>query len=253
MADWGELTRELERLLKLETFPVAYKRLETEAELEDIRKVRRLDRFFTFCQLPGLVRTRGWTVGVADSDNINARCARLHGLAEATEESMTQESAMLSTTWFGSPQQAMEQQKVYPRIPKGGAIVLSPLAAGKFDPDVVLIYGNPSQLMMTLSGLQKIKFERYEFHYIGEGACADGLSQCYVTGKPSLALPCFGERRFGEVMDDELVLALPPDMVSQAVEGLNILSKLGLRLPIPLHGAEHDPSPALGRAYPSRK
>ncbi|MEE9202175.1 MAG: DUF169 domain-containing protein, partial [Dehalococcoidia bacterium] len=145
---------------------------------------------------------------------------------------------------------ARKQQEDYPRIPAGEAIVLAPLSASKFDPDVVLIYGLPGQLMLILNGLQRRHYERYQFFFIGEGACADSLAQCFVTGKPSLTIPCFGERRFGEVLDEELVLALPPGMVEQALEGMRELAGVGLRYPIPIHGAEHDPSAALGRAYP---
>ena len=253
MTDWGELTREMERLLKLRTFPIAYKKLDNEKDLDKIKKIRRLDRFFLFCQLPALVRTRGWTIGATVYDDMNVRCSRLHGLAVATDESMTEEAAMLSTTWFDTPEEAMKQQAVYPRVPKGEAIVLAPLASGKFDPDVVLIYGNPAQLMMILCGLQKIKFERFEFFFIGEGACSDSLGQCYNSGKPSLAIPCFGERRFGEVLDEELVLALPPGLMEKAVKGLQKLSAVGLRLPIPFHGAEHDPKSALSAAYPKKQ
>lgn len=252
MTDWKETTRELERLLKLRSYPVAYKKLDDARQLDDIPRVRRLDRFFVFCQLPGLVRTRGWTIGATMDDQISDRCSRLHGLADATQESMAQESAQLSTTWFATPEEAMKQQAVYPRIPKGEAIVLAPLASGKFDPDVVLIYGNPGQMMMIMSGIQKIEFQRFQFFYIGEGACADSLGQCYTTGKPALSIPCFGERRFGEVLDDEMVLALPPDWVGKAIEGMQRLSAIGLRLPVPIHGGEHDPSPALTRAYPKK-
>lgn len=251
MSDWGELTREMERVLRLRSFPVAYKRLENAKELDNIRKVRRLDRFFTFCQLPGLVRTRGWTVGVTVEDKLSPRCSRIHGMAEATDETKAEESTRLSTTWFATPEQAMKQQADYPRIPKGEAIVLAPLASGKFEPDVVLVYGTPAQLMMIMCGLQKIDYERFQFFFIGEGACSDSLGQCYASGKPSLAIPCFGERRFGEVLDEELVLALPPAMVEKAIEGLRKLSAVGLRLPIPFHGAECDPSPALAAAYPT--
>jgi len=56
MTDWGKLTREMERLLRLRSYQVAYKRLENAKDLENIRKVRRLDRFLVFCQLPALVR-----------------------------------------------------------------------------------------------------------------------------------------------------------------------------------------------------
>ena len=77
--------------------------------------------------------------------------------------------------------------------------MLAPLASGKFDPDVILIYGNPTQLMLLMNGLQFKDYERFQFFFIGEGACADGLAQCYTSGKPALAIPCFGERRFGGV------------------------------------------------------
>jgi len=250
MTDWNVVTREMEMLLRLRSYPVAYKRLEDEAELDVIPKVRRLDRVMLFCQLPALVRTRGWTIGVSAKEDMSSRCARIHGLAQATDESKLEESARLSTTWFATPEEAMRQQADYPRVPPGDAIVLAPLASGKFEPDVVLIYGNPAQLMMILCGLQKIKYERFQFFFIGEGACVDSLGQCYNSGRPSLAIPCFGERRFGEVLDEEMVLALPPSLIETALEGLRRLSAVGLRLPIPFHGAEFDPAPALALAYP---
>ena len=79
MSNWAELTQELEHTLRLRTFPVAYKRLEKAAELEQISRVRRLERHFTFCQLPGLVRTRGWTVGATLEDDIGMGGVARHG------------------------------------------------------------------------------------------------------------------------------------------------------------------------------
>ena len=127
MTDWKEITQELDRMLKLSTFPVAYKNLKDASELDKIPKVRRLNRFFTFCQLPALVRYRGFTVGVTVEDAINERCSRIHGLSPVTKESMAAESVQLASTWFATPEEAMKQQAAYPRIPVGSAIVLAPL------------------------------------------------------------------------------------------------------------------------------
>src|SRR3990172_1126574 len=179
MTDWQGLTGEIERLLRLQTYPVAYKRLDDIKELDKIPNVRRLDRTATFCQLPTLVRRSGWTIGVP-RDNLIERCA-------------------------------------------------------------------------LMNGLQYKDYERFNFFFIGEGACADGLAQCYTTGKPALAIPCFGERRFGGVTDDEMVIALPPGMIEKAVEGLQALWNRGLRYPIMYFGTECDPSPALAKAYPQDK
>jgi uncharacterized protein (DUF169 family) len=247
--NWGELVHQIENLIKLRTHPVAYKRLENADDLEKISKARRLDRFFTFCQSVALVRTRGWTIGVTSEDDMFPRCARIHGLAPTTQESIDEEMIPMSV-WFARPEEASKQLSASPRIPPGEAIVLAPLASGKIEPDVVLIYGTPGQIMLMLYGLQWKKWERFQFFFIGEGACADSLAQCYLSGKPSVAIPCFAERRFGEVLDEEIVLALPPAMIEQSIEGMQKLSASGFRYPYPIYGAECDPLPILARANP---
>jgi hypothetical protein len=51
-----------------------------------------------------------------------------------------------------------------------------------------------------------------------------------------LALPCFGERRYGCVQDNEIYLAIPPEPLAKAVEGLEKLVKNGIHYPIPFYG-----------------
>ena len=249
MSDWPKLTEELEHFLHLQTYPIAYKRFEKAADIAKIKNGRHLDRKATFCELPTLVRRGGWTIGVT-KDSLIERCARINGLAETTKAEVEKEAANFTTTWFATKKEARKQMAEYPLIPAGEAVILAPLASGKFEPDTVLIYGNPAQLMLLMNALQFKDYERFTFHFIGEGACADGLAQSYTTGKPALAIPCFGERRFGGVADDELVIALPPDTVEPAVEGLKALWSRGIRYPIMFYGPECDPTPALARVYP---
>ena len=251
MAKWVEIAHQLEQLLRLETFPIAYKKLQKLEELDQIPGVRRFDRRFTFCQVPTLVRRGGWTIGVT-RNNLSERCARINGLAVTTKAEVSREAKDFTTTWFATLEDATKQMAEYPLVPPGEALVLAPLASGKFDPDVALIYGNPAQLMLAVNGLQFRDYERFQFSFIGEGACADGLAKCYTSGKPSLAIPCFGERRFGGVTNDELLLAIPASMLEKTVEGLQALSKRGLRYPIMYFGPENDPSAALAKVYPHR-
>jgi len=170
---------------------------------------------------------------------------RIHGLKTATEQSMREESSVMGRTWFSSPDEAYAQQRDYPRISEGGAITVSPLAKEAIEPEVVLIFGNPAQVMMILCGLQKEKYERYSFSFIGEGACSDSLAQCYVRGKPSVGIPCYGERAIGQVADDELVVALPPAEVSKAISGMQRLAAVGLRYPISFMGGSMDIGPMI--------
>jgi uncharacterized protein (DUF169 family) len=247
--DWARLTQEMERLLRLPTSPIAYKRLEKVEELDKIPEVMRLDRRASFCQAPALVRMGGMTVGVT-RDDLGERCARINGLAATTEKEVAWEAKAFANTWFANVEEARKQMAVYPLVPPGEAIVLAPLASGKFYPDVILIYGNPAQMMLLMNGLQFKDYERFQFFFIGEGSCADGLAQCYTTGKPALAIPCMGERAFGAVTEDELVMALPPAMMAKAVEGLQALKARGIGYPIMYLGPLCDPSVILTRIYP---
>jgi len=101
--------------------------------------------------------------------------------------------------------------------------------------------------MMILCGMQKEKYERFQFFFIGEGACADSLAQCYTSGKPALAIPCYGERAMGQVADDEIVIALPPGEMGRALSGMKKLAKIGFRYPIAFIGGLADPA----RPWPS--
>ncbi len=250
MHNWAELGTELENTLRLKTKIIAYRRLEKAEELDTIKNVVRIDHFFTFCQIPFMVRVNGITVGITKDDKVNPRCTRLFGLRPATEKSMNAEAAMLSTTWFRSPEEGLQQQRDYYRIPVGGAIVLAPLTKQKFEPEVLLVYGNPAQIMMLMCGLQKMKYERFSFSFIGEGACSDSLAQCYITGKPALSIPCYGERAIGGVSDDEVVIALPPGELERAISGLKELQKIGFRYPISFIGPLLDPTSMLTGIYP---
>ena len=247
--DWAGLSQEMERLLRLKASPVAYKKLGKVAELDKIPEVMRLDRRASFCQVPALVRTMGLTVA-ATRDNFGERCARINGLAPTTEKQVAWEANAFATTWFANLEEARKQMAAYPLVPPGEAIVLAPLASGKFYPDVILIYANPAQMMLLMNGLQFKDYERFQFFFIGEGSCADGLAQCYTTGKPALAIPCLGERAFGAVTEDEMVMALPPGMMAKAVEGLKALKSRGIGYPIMYLGPLCDPSPVLMQIYP---
>jgi len=249
MTNWADLGNELENSLRLKTKIVAYRRLEKADDLGAIKNVIRIDRFFTFCQVPFMVRVNGITVGITREDKIQDRCSRLFGLKQATEKSMNAEAAMLSRTWFRTPEEAFQQQNDYYRIPVAGAIVLAPLVKQKFEPEAILVYGNPAQIMMVLCGLQKVKYERFSFSFIGEGACTDSLAQCYITGKPAVSVPCYGERSMGGVSDDEMAIALPAGELERAVSGLRQLAKIGFKYPINSIGPWLDPTPLLSGIY----
>ena len=95
--------------------------------------------------------------------------------------------------------------------------------------------------------------ESFDFTFIGEGACMDSFGRYYATGKTSVAIPCYGERALGQVADDEIVVALPPEELDRVIEGLDELAKSGFGYPIGGIGGFTDPHPFLAQVYPNRR
>jgi uncharacterized protein (DUF169 family) len=253
MRDWAERSEAVKNSLKLRTEPIGFRRLQDAAELEKIEGVVRWPAGCVFCQIPYLARTARLTVAVTSEDGLSHRCKRMHGLVPNLQEDVESECSQLSRTWMPSAEEAMKQQKDYPVLPPGQAIVAGPLGKVAFEPDMIMVFGNPAQIMMLLCGMQKVRYEKFEFSFIGEGACMDSFGRYYATGKTSVAIPCYGERALGQVADDEIVVALPPEEIDRVIEGLDRFAGIGIGYPIAALGGFTDPSLFLDQVYPDRK
>jgi dephospho-CoA kinase len=136
-------------------------------------------------------------------------------------------------------------------VGKYNAVVLAPLVYKPFEPDIVLIYANPAQMIILINALQFEDYQVMQFYCVGESSCSDAIARCYLTGKAALAIPCYGERRYGHAQDEDLVMALPPDQMEKALRGLEILYRRGIRYPISFAGAEQDLTQAFPGSYSS--
>lgn len=251
MAEWEKLTRRLEGLLRLKTFPVAFKLLENAEDLEKNKWVRRLNRRASLCQLITIVRTFDWTIG-AKADELTPMCSSIIGLSEAPN--WIKDGSFRRVVWTKKKEDAKKCEDSIPRIPVGKyeAVILAPLVYNPFEPDIVLIYANPAQMILLINAIQFEGYERLQFFCSGESSCSDAIAQCYLTGKPSLSIPCYGERRYGHAQDDELVMAIPKETIEKVVLNLEELYKRGIRYPISYFGAEMDPSKGLLKGYAKR-
>lgn len=160
----------------------------------------------------------------------------------------------MTGVWYGTAEDAAAHQEAMDVVEFGQyeAMVVSPLAAARLNPpDICLIYATPAQMILLINGLQWLGYKKLDFSCVGESACADSWGRALKTGEPSLSLPCFAERRYGGVMDDELLMALPPKYLPKIVIGLDALSKNGLRYPIAPYGVNNDVRAGMGVSYKS--
>ena len=237
--------------MRLKSFPVAFKMLENKEDLEKIPFMRRVSHKATLCQLINLVKGFDWTVGADAEDFISVMCPSIIGLADIPE--FMTDGTFRSIVWSKSRADGKKFENSIPRLDTGKyeAVAMAPLVYNPFDPDIVLIYANPAQMMLLINSLQFEDYEVMQFFCVGESSCSDAIVRCYRTGKPSLTIPCYGERRYGHAQDDELVMALPAELIDKALSGMEALYKRGIRYPISYAGAEVDVTPAFPAAYGS--
>jgi uncharacterized protein (DUF169 family) len=157
--------------------------------------------------------------------------------------------------WHGTLEDAAARQAALTCVPDGRfeALAVAPLAAGRLGmPDIALFYATPGAMMYFINGLQYVGYKRFDWSVVGETACADSWGRALTTRTPSLSIPCFAERRYGGVLDDEMLMALPPAYIAQALTGMASLAKNGLRYPFPQYGIQMDVRDGMAKSYPDR-
>ncbi len=248
--DWPALVQDLNRLLRLRTTPIGMKLFEDREDMEAIPRIRRPSAIHTTDQIVGQAARNGWTVGITADDLVGAQCSTVIGLHPRSEAWLSGDR--MAGVWYENQQEASAHQHAMDVVPHGRyqAMAVSPLASGRLNPpDICLIYATPAQMILFINGLQWTGYKKLEWGCVGESACADSWGRALATGEPSLSIPCFAERRYGGVMEDELLIALPPKFLPKTIAGLDALSRNGLRYPIPQYGINNDVRAGMGVSY----
>jgi uncharacterized protein (DUF169 family) len=162
----------------------------------------------------------------------------------------------MAGVWYEQLADSAAHQRAMDVVPYGkyAAMAVSPLASGRLNPpDICLIYASPGQMIIFINGLQWTGYKKFQWGVVGESACADSWGRALKTGEPSLSIPCFAERRYGGVLDDELLMALPAPYLPKAIEGMKRLASNGLRYPIPQYGIQSDARAGLAVSYGSKR
>jgi uncharacterized protein (DUF169 family) len=244
------MVAELNALLRLKTTVIGMKLFETVEAMEAVPKIRRPSAIHTTDQIVSMASRLGWTVGITAADLVGEQCRAVIGLSPQDEKWLAGRSYV--GVWHATAEDASARQHALTTVPFGKyqAMAVSPLASGRLDPpDICLVYATPGQMIILINGLQYAGYKKFEWSLVGETACADSWGRALKTGEPSLSLPCYAERRYGGVPDEEMLMALSPAHLAKAIDGMKALAKNGLRYPIPPYGIQSDVRAGMGVSY----
>jgi uncharacterized protein (DUF169 family) len=248
--DLAGMVADLNSLLRLKTTVIGIKMFARIDEMTSIPKIRRPSAVHTTDQIVSMASRLGWTVGITGDDLVGAQCRAVIGLAPQDEKFLAGENYV--GVWHGTTEDARKRQEALDVVPYGQyqAMAVSPLTSGRLNPpDICLVYATPGQMIILINGLQYTGYKKFEWGVVGETACADSWGRALKTGEPSLSLPCFAERRYGGVPDEEMLMALKPEHLAKAIVGMKQLAKNGLRYPIAPYGIQADVRAGMGVSY----
>lgn len=223
--------------LRMKTFPVAARFLRNGEEFPE--KTRRpsvaMKKRIALCQGVTMARNYGWTVGMAREDFMCTPAAIMFGFTDAPEPVAAITRLFAEVEFSKDEECARKETLSMNRFEKGeiDAVVLAPLARASFEPDTIVFYGNPAQIMRFVQAESYLTGERVRGHFGGKVECDEYLIGPYKSQSSRVVLPGNGERIFAGTQDDEMVFAIPGKALGTLVQGLERVGKaMGVRYPV---------------------
>ncbi|SPF36816.1 conserved hypothetical protein [Syntrophobacter sp. SbD1] len=236
-ASFKEMAEWLRNDLRLKTFPVAAKFLKNKSEIPE--KARRpsvaLGKRVTVCQGVTMARNYGWTVGLTKEDQICVPAAIMFGFSDSADPPDSLAGLFCEINFSSDAGLARKETSSMNRFENGEieAIVLAPVEKAPFEPDTVLIYGNPAQMMRLAQAWSYATGERVSGEFGGKVECDESLIAPFKMQRPRMVIPGHGERIFAATQDDEAAFAVPGKNFPEIINGLKEVGKaIGARYPI---------------------
>lgn len=234
---WQETADFIYNTLRLRTFPVAVNLTADPAGFP--AKTRQpsavLKKRVTICQATTMARLYGWTVGLTAKDLICVPAMIAFGFHDLPEPPRTMAKLFCEVT-FSQDEATARQETADIRFlanDPNRALVLAPLRKGLFAPQVVVIYGNPAQIMRLIQSWVYVKGEKIRSQFGGKVECSEYLIAPFQQKAPRVIVPGMGDRIFSMTQDDEMVFALPGECLADLVRGMKEAGKkIGARYPV---------------------
>lgn len=237
--DYKNASRKLKDALRLRTEPLGVSFLK---DLADLPKVRWPSKVFgkkvTICQGVTMARVYGWAVGLTREDVICVPGSLAFGFTPAADPVMELAQLFCEVGFNRELGPALKEVEALPRFgpEEIKAIYLCPLERLELEPEVIVVYGNPAQLMRLIQAACYCLGERVSGDFGGKVECSSYLIGPYRTGKIMVTIPGMGDRIFSMTQDDEMVLSLPAHLLDGLLTGLSeAASRIGARYPITVY------------------
>ncbi len=223
--------------LRLKTFPLSVKFVHDKAELPEktVRPSVAMGKRVAICQGVTMARNYGWTIGLAKEDVICVPAAIIFGFSDSLDPPDSLAKLFCEVDFSSTGDLARKEISSMSRFENGEieAILLAPMRKASFEPDTVLLYGNPAQMMRLAQAWSCASGERVFGEFGGKVECDAYLIAPFKLQSPRMVIPGNGERVFAGTQDDEMVFAVPGKDLLDLAKGLKEAGRaIGARYPV---------------------
>jgi uncharacterized protein (DUF169 family) len=221
MSTYEELSSKLKSILGLKGSPVAVKLVRNREEIP--AGVPEAGEKLRHCEM--VQKARNGDVFYATKDkHACAGGAGALGVMETPEKVLNGEF-YFGLGDFGSTGAAKRTTNAITRVDEDYiATMYAPLEKAGFKPDVIVIIGNPKQML---------KLAKANIHALGgrnfadfsgiQSVCADAVAEVYMTGDVNFTLGCNGSRKNAKIADDEMIAGISAEKVQMLVDAVEKL------------------------------
>lgn len=243
MENWMNIGKSLEEILRLQTYPLAVKLVKDESEFPE--RTRRPEQKIAVCQALTLSRRYGWTMGITEKDSGCPAVNLAYGWTKLIDE-QAMAQFFLGAGYVSDEAGAKTIIENMDRLEPGkyGGVVVSPLTRTKIVPDVILVYGNPAQIMRLIQGAMHKEGKKVKSELAGMTAsCTGGIARTFNTGECQVVIPGNGDRIFAATYDNEMLFAIPAAKAEDMIVGMR--AQRLAKYPIPVILPMPPPFPGL--------
>ncbi|UCG01870.1 MAG: DUF169 domain-containing protein [Candidatus Heimdallarchaeota archaeon] len=220
MDNWMEIGKSLEEILRPQTYPLAIKFVKDESEFPE--RTRRPEEKIAICQALSICRKYGWTMGITGEDSGCPGASVTYGWPSPIDESQLAQFFQIA----GYASDEIGTQRIVENLDrleagKYGGVVVSPLTRTKIVPDVILVYGNPAQIMRLLQGNMYKEGKKLKSELAGiMASCTAGIIRTFNTHECQVVVPGNGDRVFAGTQDNEMLFTIPPEKAEDIIDGM---------------------------------
>ena len=181
--------------------------------------VRDLGYQVTLCQAWGIARRLRWVLAVGKDDQCCVGGASAMGfIAERPNE---EKAKRLETGEYSH-------------------LLIAPVEIADFEPDVVMLYGSPAQVMRLVQAAGRGDSQGVSAIASGFADCGDVVARTTISHRCQFIMPSGGDRVFGGTQDHEVIFTIPRSKIEAVLKGLEDTHRAGFRYPV-LTDLRHSP------------